>query len=1006
MDKPYAVRVLSRACVLSAVLAFASWAQEETDAALDGATADTAVAEVQTITVTGSRIPRSPDFVQTNPVVSVNAEDFRQSGNVKITDYLKELPALTGSIGSNAAGGSNAAIGLAGLNLLDLRNLGFDRTLVLVDGKRHVGSVAGTGAVDVESIPVALIERIDIQTGGVSAVYGADAVSGVVNFVMKRDFEGLDVRTQFGQSSEGDADTALASIVGGRNFLGGRLNLAGAYEYSKSDRLSAYDRSFAGGGERRFLVNNPADFQPDDDPNVPDRVPLSDIRYNDSARDGYVLTFDPDFNFLGDFSGRGQVWDPGLAIPDSFFQQGGDGTSLDDYIGDLTPEVERHTLSSFLTFDVTDRIRLTGDLKYAQSESFTEGQPSFDFFLPIEQDNPFIPQSVVDATGPEDFIFVSRDHFDLGVRQDDIERDTFRGVLGLEAQITDAMQLETSLVYGRTKIDSVAINNRYNDRFAAALDSVIDPATGQPTCRSNLDPDAVPFSLSDQGWDVYEPLPGTWAGSFMPGPDSGCVPFSPFAEADGLAAAAPWLMTNSLTTYRLEQTVVTAAITGTTFNWFVPDNSEMAYAFGVEHRVEESRGNPPIEDQRGLTFGNVIQPDSGRYDVSEFFFEFEVPLLENLPFAERVSVEAAMRFSDYNTIGRTRTWKGGASWAPVSDVTFRATRAKATRAPNIGELFDPGGQTFRSIADPCAAVNLNNGTSFRAANCFELLSSLGVEDPANFVDEASSFLPGVSRGNRDLQEEDAFSTTIGVVLTPEFVPGLSVALDWYDIEIENAVFAPQGAEIARQCVDAPTLDNQFCPLITREAGTATITDFQEIPVNVARFTTRGYDLSVQYRIDPADWGIRREIGRFDLRLIGNKLENLTFFSLPGAEPDSVKGEGQIDSAFGEAPEWQAQFDLRWYYRRVTLGYGFSYFDETFRFTKETLAGNPDITEPRFHEFKAKFVQDLYAQYTLAGGLSVFAGVNNLADVQPDLGEVFYPVSGVGRFFFAGLEYRL
>lgn len=960
---------------------------------------------VQTITVTGSLIPRSPDFVQTNPVVSVDAEDFRQAGTIKLTDYLKELPALTGSIGSNASGGSNAFIGGTGLNLLNLRNLGIDRTLVLVDGKRHVASLAGTASVDVESIPTALIERIDVQTGGVSAIYGADAVSGVVNFIMKRDFEGLDVRTQFGQSERGDADSALASIVAGRNFLGNRLNLTGAYEYSKSDRLLAYDRSFAAGGSRRLFVNNPADFQPDDDPGIPDRIPLSDIRYNDSSRDAYVPVFDPDFNFVGEFNGRGEAWDPGLAIPNSFFQQGGDGTPLDDYIGDLTPEVERHTVSTLLTFHVTDRVRVTGDLKYTQSESFSEFQPTFDFFLPIERDNPFIPEAVVNAIGADDFVFSSRDHYDLGVRADDIERDTLRGVLGLQAELTDSMRLDTSFVYGRTKIDSLAINNRFNDRFAAALDAVIDPDTGEATCRSNLDPSAVPLSLSDQGWDVYEPLPGTWAGSFVPGPDSGCVAFSPFAEAAGLAAAAPWIMTNSLTTYRLEQSVLTAVLNGTAFNWLAPDGSEMAYALGVEHRVEESRGNPPIEDQQGLTFGNVIQPDSGRYDVTEFFFELEVPLLENLPFAERVSVEGAMRFSDYNTVGATRTWKGGATWAPVSDVTFRATRAKATRAPNIGELFDPGGQTFRSIADPCAAVNIDNGTSFRAANCFELLTSLGVEDPENFVDLSSAFIPGVSRGNRDLAEEDAFSTTIGVVLTPEFAPGLSIALDWYDIEIENAVFAPLGAEIARQCVDAPTLDNQFCPLITREFGTATIIDFQEVPVNVARFTTRGYDLSLKYRINPADWGIRRNIGRFDLRLIGNKLENLTFFSLPGAAPDSVKGEGQNDSGYAESPEWQAQFDLRWYYSSLTLGYGFSYFDETFRFTKETLAGNPDITERRFHEHKAKFVQDLYAQYDFVGGFAVFAGVNNLADVRPDVGEVFYPVSGIGRFFFVGLQYR-
>lgn len=993
------------------LLALPAWAQDDATAPherapLDRGPRDDAAAPeaVTTITVTGSRIPRSPEFVNSNPTVSVDAQAIEQSGAVRLGDYLKELPALTGSVGSHASAGSNAFIGGAGLNLLNLRNLGTDRTLVLVDGKRHVSSLSGSGAVDIETIPGALIERIDIQTGGVSAIYGADAVSGVVNFVMRRDFEGLEARTQFGQSSEGDSNAALASIVGGRNLLGGRLNLTGAYEYTQSDRLAGTDRRFAAGGSRRLLVNNPADFQSDDDPAIPDRVPLNDIRYNDSSGDGYVTVFDPDFNFIGDFNGRGGVWDPGLAIPDSFFQQGGDGTSLDAYLGDLTPDVERHTVSTFLTYDISDRLRVTGDLKYSRSESYTEVQPSFDFFLQVEPDNPFIPESVAAAAGPGDFIFSSRDHFDLGVRADDIERETIRGVLGLEGDLTDSMRFETSLVYGRTNVDYIATSNRLNDRFAAALDSVIDPANGQQTCRSNLDPDAIPFVLIDQGWDVYDPLPGTWAGSFTPGAGSGCLPFSPFANGSNSAEAVGWIVTDSLTTYRLEQTVFTASVTGSTFNWFVPTNSEMGYAFGFERRIERSRGLPPIEDQRGLTFGNVLSPDGGRYDVSEVFGEFEIPILEGLRFAERLTLEMALRLSDYNTIGHTQTWKGGASWTPVSAVTFRGTRAKATRAPNIGELFDPGGQTFAQIDDPCSVPNLDNGTEFRRANCVQLLTALGIDDPSGFVNQTSAFVPGVARGNRDLEEEDAHSTTLGIVLTPGFAPGLTVSLDWYDIEIENAVYAATAQEAARLCVDTPTLDNPFCPLSTREAGTGEFVDFLQQPVNVARFITKGYDLNLRYRLDPRDLGVQRDIGRFDLRLVGNKLQSLSFINLPGAPPDSDKGEGP-DNGAGEAPEWQAQFDLRWYHTALTLGYSFNYFDQTQRFTTETITGNPDIVDPRFYEYKSRFVQDLYAKYSFRGGIGVFAGVDNIADVQPDVGEVFYPVSAVGRFFYAGIEYR-
>lgn len=998
------------ACVLSTGLIANTWAQDEADAPTEEAN----VADVQTITVTGSRIPRSPDFVQSNPVVSVDAEDIRQAGSSSLGDFFKELPALTGSTGSYAAAGTNPGIGLAGLNLLNLRNLGRDRTLVLVDGKRHVSSVGGSSAVDIDTIPRSLIERVDIQTGGISAVYGADAVSGVVNFVMRRDFEGIEARTEFGQSSERDARTRLASIVGGRNFADGRLNLTGAYEYASSDALRSADRSFSGGDARRFFVNNPADFQPDDDPTVPDFVPLADVRYFDSSPDGYVIALDEAFEFAGEFNGRGQPWDGGSPVPNSFLQLGGDGTPLTAFNGDLTPDNERHTLSTFLTFDASEKLRLTADLKYSRSESFTAGQPTFEIFpaaLIVENDNPFIPESIATASGPDGLILVARDHFDLGVRQDDIERETLRGVVGFEFQLADQMRLETSLVYGRTAVDAIANNNRYNDRFAAALDSVVDPVTGQPTCRSNLDPAAEPVTIQDQigqgAWNDYEPLPGTWAGSFEPGPNSGCLPFSPFAQGVTSPEATRWIVTDSLSTYRIEQTVFTAALTGTTFNWFAPTNSDLGYALGFERRIEQSRSVPAIEDQLGLTLGNLQAPERGRYEVTEMFAELSVPLLENIALTELLNAEMAIRLSDYDTIGRTRTWRGGLSWTPISDLTLRATRAKATRAPNIGELFGPAGQTFANLDgpnDPCSVPNLDSGTEFRRANCLQLLTALGVDNPGNFVNELSGSVPGTLRGNSELREEDAHSTTLGIVLTPRFAPGLSVSLDWYDIELDNAVFAAFPDEASRLCVDTPTLENQFCPLVTREAGTGRFVDFQQQPVNVARLVTRGYDLNLRYQMNPRDLGIEHDIGTFDIRLIGNKLQTLTFVNLPGAPPDSDKGEGP-ERGGGEAPEWQAKFDLRWNLQRLTLGYGLNYFDETLRFRPETIAGNPDVAESRFFRYKAKFVQDLFAQYALPGGISLFGGVDNVADVRPDVDEDFYPVSAVGRFFFVGLEYR-
>ena len=237
--------------------------------------------QLEEIIVTSSRIQK-PDYAFSNPVVSVDAEQISFSGATSMTEFLKDLPALTGSLDANDAAGSNAFIGGTGLTLLDLRNLGIDRTLVLVDGRRHVASLPGSAAVDIDTIPIDLIERVEVQTGGASAIYGADGVSGVVNLIMKKDFEGLSVRARFGESSESDSENRRISVLGGMNFANGRGNITGSLEFNSDERLNASARTFAAGGQREIFVDNPAELG-GDDPNVPDEIPLNDIRFFDSS---------------------------------------------------------------------------------------------------------------------------------------------------------------------------------------------------------------------------------------------------------------------------------------------------------------------------------------------------------------------------------------------------------------------------------------------------------------------------------------------------------------------------------------------------------------------------------------------------------------------------------------------------------------------------------------------------------------------------------------------------
>ncbi len=958
---------------------------------------DTEDAPLEEIIVTSSRIQK-PDYAYSNPVVSLDAEAIAMSGATNITDFLKELPALTGSLDANDAAGSNAFIGGTGLSLLDLRNLGIDRTLVLVDGRRHVAALPGSAAVDVDTIPMELIERVEVMTGGASAIYGADGVSGVVNFILKNDFEGIRFRSRLGQSGKSDSDNQRFSILAGKNFLNGRANLTGSLEFNSDERLHADDRDFAGGGARQIFVRNPAELG-GDDPDVPDRIVLGDIRYFDSSIAGAV---DTDFDFVNDYNGDDTPWDSGtIPFIAPFLQQGGDGTPLDSYIGDLLPEDKRYTANLYGRFDINDKASAFAEAKFSRTEAYSESQPTFDFFLWLEGDYAYTPTNIAAATAGGPFL-VSRDHFDLGVRGEDITRDTIRTVVGLEGDLTNNLRYEVSYVYGETEVDNHITNNRYQDRFAAALDAVVDPATGSIVCRSNLDPNAVPENLDWQGWGAdYTPTAG-WAGSFTPGPNSGCVPINILGENAVSQAAADWIMTESLSQSKLTQNVFQAYLSGNATGWLDLPAGPVGYAAGLEWREEKSRSNPAVEDQLGLTFGNVLSPERGDYEVKEAFAEIDVPVLLDKRFADVLSIDAAARFSDYSTIGNATTWKAGVVWAPIEDITFRATVAEATRAPNIGELFDPGGQTFQFIDDPCDITLVDNGTEFREANCNALLTGLGA-DPATYVDPNSASIAGTLRGNENLTEEVADTTTVGIILRPRFAENLTIAVDWYDIQLDNAVNTALPQVSADLCVDLPTLDNQFCGLVEREAGTGGIVNFTQQPVNVASFRTEGFDFTINYLLDPANLGLQSDIGLFNFRLIGNKLEKLTFVNLPGAEPDSDLGESDPGNGF-QAPEFQFLFNVTWERGPLAASYGLNYFDETQRYTIETRENNPDIAEERFLDYSARVVQDIQLRYTLNDSWSFFGGVNNLEDNKPDIGEVFFPVSAVGRYFYVGLNY--
>jgi iron complex outermembrane receptor protein len=985
---------------------------------------------VEEFVVTGTRL-RLQDFVSPNPVSTVTSDTIERSGITNVTDLMKDYPALVGSSDSQTFSDAGLRSNV-GLNLLNLRNLGTDRTLVLVDGRRHVAGTPGSAAVDTNSIPVGLIERVEVLTGGASAIYGADGVSGVVNFITKRDFEGLDMRVQYGWSDGGGGENTFVSAVAGRNFMDGRLNLTGALEYSNTEPLDPQDRSFSRVGQREILADNPAyenQTDPNFDPSVwgtTDRVFARDVRYIDSAVGGGVYTNVNAGTRSGiSFYGDGSPWRDGINSG-GFTMIGGSGTQLDLFQTELTPGIERWTAYGAGTFEYAPNHRVFGELKYVNAKTSFTSQPTFDYGIFISPDNPYIPANVLaDALSPgglatpegaeafelpEPGVLVARDSFDLGRVRRDIERETFRAVIGLEGDFSPSVSYNFSYVYGQTKEDNREENNRNNERWFAAIDAVRNPANGQIVCRSDLDPSAIPYG------DLFgrQTDPASWGTTFTPGPGSGCVPVNLFGENTVSDAARAWINGTARSTAKIEQHVVSAFISGDSSQAFELPAGPVSFVLGTEYRKEISNATPSEEELLGARLGYDITwlgqgtITDGEFDVAELYGELGIPLLRDMRFAKSVNLNLAYRFSDYSTSGATDTWSIGGQWRVNDDLMFRATRARAVRAPNIGELFLPQTQTFATLTDPCETDNVQAGSEFRVANCTAALGFNPLEQ--NFNVTTSSSVEGVIGGNPDLNPEKGDTETYGVVFTPTFAPGLSISLDYYKIRLRDAINFFEANTIIETCYDLQQ-PNEFCGLFTRNPSDQFIDSFQEFAINVSQYETAGFDLSIQYNLDPTRFGVERDIGTFQFSLLANKLETLEFIEVEGADVSSEVG-------YVGAPKWQANLDVTWQWKNLLVNYGFNWFDETKRFTDERRASNPTYVEDRYWTYKARATHDIQAQYNLMDRYSLYGGINNFTDQQPDRGttglestgaaaftEGPTPVGPLGRFFYLGVKAR-
>jgi outer membrane receptor protein involved in Fe transport len=885
-----------RATAASTILATAMFAVPSH--AQDAAAEDEA--GLTDIIVTGTRIV-APNLESANPVAVVTGEEIFQTGNTSVGDQLNDLPQLRNTY-SQANGTRN--LGNRGLNLLDLRGLGTQRTLVLVNGRRHVGSdvLINGVSVDVNTIPSDLIERIDVVTGGASAVYGSDAVAGVVNFILKDNYEGIGLRGQAGISKYGDLGKQFVSLVAGQNFAEDRGNIAISLEYAHNSP------GYASG--RPALRNNRAFVITDTDPagtangsdGVFDRTFYNDIRSSTIALGGMVAVaqtvanpacglnvsaFTCTYQFQADGSLIPQTGTRIGIGPNGSFLGGNGYKGREGKLIILAPDLTRYSVNAIGHFEISPALVPFFEAKYVKTEAF--GSQSGPFFSQgttlgdpgnrerIRLDNPYLSTQAraqlttallatnanpnagnntalsaaalatqQAAINSGSFRFnLRRNWLDLGIRDEQIDRETYRIVGGIRGDFNDDWKYELSVNYGQHKETNIIKGNVNVQRYLLAVDSTRD-ASGNIVCRSKLDAsNTVSYLTGGTLADGDDPR--------LAADIAACTPINPFGQGSVTQAARDYILVDSKARGKITQLDILGFVSGDTSGFFNLPGGPVSFSVGGEYRKETLFYDLDDLTQEGYAFYNAIPSfTSPSFQVKEAFGEINLPILRDTPFFQELTLRANGRIADYKgATGTVYAYGGEAVWKPIEDVTVRGTYARSVRAPNPSELYSAPGQNFApGFIDPCSARNLATGSATRATNC----TAAGAPAGYDFVYNQS--LEIVSGGNPDLREETSDSWTAGILLQPRFLPGFSISADYYDITVKGAIDSVDAQDIANLCYDAASLNNQYCGLFERagaSGGPAGEVPFQileasllQSSLNYAKLKVRGVDVNLDY----------------------------------------------------------------------------------------------------------------------------------------------------------------
>ncbi|WP_158025529.1 TonB-dependent siderophore receptor [Maricaulis sp. W15] len=883
-----------------------------------------------TIVVTGSRIRRT-NATTAIPTQIFTTNDIVESGTVDVGELLAAMPGVDADLSPE---NSELSIQNSGLSTVNLRGLGADRTLVLINGRRAVSNSGNGERVSLQTIPAGFVQSIEVTTGGASAIYGSDAIAGVANIILERDFDGIEVNARYGFADASGEEETTVELTMGRNFDNDRGNIMFGASYDHETPIYA-------------------------DETRPDSLRFDDWSGNGEFNDIYLSSYIPGGRFESDDAWNVDgVWynDQSLAPNDGRNPSVGFETDLDGFNfrpgRTLSPEVTAYTAALAGRYEFDNGVEATADFLWSRVDSLYEGSyesaiystdvgplgNTFDIGQ-IASNHPFIPAAVEETRSGS--VSWYRRFVEVGQETRDNERTTARAAFGLAGDLGETWRWQTFATYGRFEQNQIQGNNLNYLNIHHALDIESDGNGG--------------YQCVDAGARA-----------------DGCVPLDIFGEGSITPEMADYIRIAGHVQQIREQTVLGGSVDGDLFE--MPAGT-VAAAFGIEWREESQDTNVDAIILEETTSLSVVPEIEASFDVVEAFAELEIPLFSN------VTAQLAGRVADYSTIGTIYSYNAGGYWEPTDSLRLRGQYSRSQRAPTITEIFSAPRQDSDSLLDPCdglmpdgSGVTPPAGSDFSAAtisaNC---LSEAGIQayfaDPNNAGQpfEFDGSVNGPNAGNLNVREETADTFTVGAVWAPSFAEDLYIIVDYYNIRVEDAIGSISTQTTVDLCYGAADFpNNRFCDVITRDASDGRVVEVINRQENLNELLSEGIDVSVMWDFEvdslPGEFGL-------DLRYSRSLADEFEFVGEAG-QPVREDSNGSMYD-----PTHEARARLSWseggFYASYTLHYESGGIDDL----------DVDPTDPLYFVADDQFRSNVYARYRFDNDYrtSVYAGVTNLFD---------------------------